>query len=291
MKILLTGNKGFIGRHLERRLKKDGHIVQGFDLKDGMDIRNKHQIERTFKTFQPEVVIHLAALTGVRDSLKHPQSYFITNVVGTCNLLEVCKQWKTKKFLFASSSSVYGEQKCPLKEQDVYSFPFSPYGISKTTGEMLCRLFKDYFPVIVFRPFTVYGEEGRKDMVLGKLITAGLTGKTFFKYGDGNSTRGYTNVHDLVDGIVKLLDYEPEDNFEIFNLGGQEVIRLNDLIDIVKQEFPNLRVKQIARHPADVLHSFADITKAKQKVGFNPTRKFEEEIKKICEISKERGEF
>jgi len=138
-------------------------------------------------------------------------------------------------------------------------------------------------PTIAFRPFTVYGENGRENMVIKKIIKAGKKNKIFYKYGDGSSTRGYTNVHDLVDGIVKLVEYNPKDNFTIFNLGGSTEVSLNKLIEIIKSQFPNLRIEQVKRHSADTLNSLADISKAKRILKWYPKRNFKKEIKKLCQ--------
>jgi len=286
MKILLTGDKGFIGTHLKKRLKELKYKVYGFDIKTSslQDIRNILKVMNVFHRVKPDIVIHLAALTGVRESVKNPKGYFNTNVNGTTNIIERAKKSGVKKFLFASSSSVYGEQKSPLKENMICNYQLSPYAKSKRAGELICLSNADEkMPIIAFRPFTVYGKNGRINMVVRKIIKAAKTGKVFYKYGDGNSSRGYTNVHDLVDGIIKLIDYKPKDNFEIFNLGGAEVIKLNDLVEIVRNKFPNLKVEQTRKSSADVVNSFADISKAKRLLGWSPKRKFKEEIEKLCQ--------
>lgn len=285
-KILLTGDKGFIGTHLKEKLKKLEHEVYGFDIKTSPleDVRSIFKVMNVFNKVKPEIVIHLAALTGVRESVKNSQDYFETNVTGTSYVIERAKRCNVRKFLFASSSSVYGEQQPPLRENMICDCQLSPYAFSKKSGELICKsMTGKEMSIVVFRPFTVYGENGREDMVISKIIKAGKTGKVFYKYGDGNSSRGYTNVHDLVDGIVKLIDYEPQDNFEIFNLGGQEVIKLNDLIEIVKSEFPNLKVEETRRNLVDVVDSFADISKAKRLLDWEPKRNFIVEIKKLCQ--------
>ena len=284
MRILLTGDKGFIESHLQVKLRNLGFIVNGYDLKVGYDIRNRRQVDQAFSLFKPRVVIHLAALTGVRLSEQIPAEYFKTNVMGMYNVLEEAKKRGVDNFLFASSSSVYGnEAKCPLRE-NMEKNPISIYGLTKHIGEMMCKQFSKYFPVVVFRPFTVYGEQGRKGMVIRRLITAGRKNKTFYRFGDGNSKRGYTNVHDLNDGIVKLIDYRPTNNFEDFNLGGSEIIKLNDLIDLMGEQFPNLKVEEINRNSADVLESYADTYKVYKEIGWEPKRDFKKEIKKLCRI-------
>ena len=286
-RILISGDKGFIGTHLSKKLKDLGHTIKGYDLKDGYDTRNETQVEKIIKNFVPQVIIHLAALTGVRKSVDMPKEYFNTNITGTLYLLKVAQKYGIKNFLFASSSSVYGDSAI-MKEGTLCDHQLSPYAISKKTGELLCRMFDD-LPTTVFRPFTVYGENGRKDMVVYKLIRAGIKNRVFQKYGEGSS-RGYTNVHDLVEGIVKLIDYKPENNYNVFNLGGSEVIKLDDLIDMVKEEFPKLKVETIERNKADTKNNAADISKAKSIIGYKPVRDFRTNIKKLCQIYTELKE-
>ena len=284
MRILLTGDKGFIGSHLQIKLRNAGFIVNGYDLKVGHDIRNRRQLDQAFKLFTPSVVIHLAALAGVRVGEKIPTEYFKTNLFGLYNVLEEAKKAKVSNFLFASSSSVFGDKvECPMKE-DAIKNPVSFYGITKYIGEKMCRYYSKYFPVIVFRPFTVYGERGRASMVVPRLISAGRKNKVFYKFGKGDSKRGYINVHDLNDGILRLIGYRSKDNFEDFNLGGDEVIVLDELIDIVKKQYPNLKVEEIERHLADVKESYADTSKAYRKISWMPKRNFKQEIIKLCKI-------
>jgi len=220
-KILLTGDKGFIGVHLKKKLKELKHKVYGFDIKTSPleDVRNIFKVMNVFNKVKPDIVIHLAALTGVRESVKNPKGYYKTNVDGTKNIIERAKKSGVKKILFASSSSVYGNQKSPLKERNVCDNQLSPYAKTKEIGELLCASeASEKMPIIIFRPFTVYGENGRENMVIKKIIKAGQKNKIFYKYGDGNSTRGYTNVHDLIDGIVKLVEYKPKDNLTILEV-------------------------------------------------------------------------
>ena len=148
MRILLTGDKGFIGMHLQNKLRNIGFIVNGYDLKVGYDIRNRRQVDQAFRLFRPDVVIHLAALAGVRLSEQIPGEYFKTNVMGLYNVLEEAKKRKVKNFLFASSSSVYGNAKCPLKE-DIKRAPVSVYGLTKLLGEIMCKYYSEYFPLII----------------------------------------------------------------------------------------------------------------------------------------------
>jgi len=289
-KILLTGNKGFIGCHLDKKLVGLGYEVRGFDIKNHPteDIRNEKAVENIFEDFKPDIVVHLAAMTGVRNSLLYPQEYFATNIGGTYNLLSVARDHKVANFIMTSSTSVYGKlgEKGDLLKEDMFcDYQLSPYGVSKKAAELLCKMFFD-LPTIVIRPLAVYGENGRKDLVIYKLIEAGLTGKPFYKYGDGSSTRAYTHVEDFNEGIVKMINYKPEDNFEIFNFPGKESIALNYLIEIIKEEFPSINIIETEIDPADVPHATSDLSKAKTKIGYNPTRDFKTEVKKLCQIYK-----
>lgn len=285
MKILVTGHKGFIGTHLVKKLEKLGHKVFGMDkvISGAEDINYLPSCRAIIKKAKPDIVIHLAALVGVRKSLEEPKEYFETNVFGTNNILTACEELGIKKVLVASSSSVYGNQESPLTEDMICDKQASPYAISKKGTEMVCSYFSNKLPIIVFRPFTVYGENGRPDMVIAKLINAGKNDTEFTKYGNGESARGYTHVDDLTDGIVKLLGYTPENNFEIFNLGGSEVIKLNDLINIIKEQYPNLKVKEVPMPEVDIKYSYAGIDKAFQQVGWKPKKIFNKEIIKLCQ--------
>jgi len=293
--ILITGHKGYIGSHLVPKLKKLGYDVYGADIKDGekFDIREEGSVIGMIKTQSvdsesiesPDIIIHLAARTGVRDSILEPEDYFRTNITGTYLLLKYATEYNVKKVLVASSSSVYGNSVPPLNEEMRCDSQLSPYAVSKRASELVCKLFPK-LEIVVFRPFTVYGgdfNKMRKDMVVYKLINAARNNEVFEKYGKGDSIRGYTHIDDLCDGIIKLIDYKPKNNFEIFNLGGVEKIRLNDLIDIVKEEYPDLKVKQVPMPPLDVYQSWADISKAKKLLGWSPKRNFKEEIKKLCQ--------
>lgn len=285
MKILITGSSGFIGSNLVKKLESLGHEVSNMDIQTSSveDITYLPSVGFYLKKYKPEIIIHLAALAGVRKSLDEPDKYFETNITGTYNVLLGATEHQVKKVLVASSSSVYGNQESPLREDMICDNQISPYAISKKGTELVCRYFSKLIPVTIFRPFTVYGKDGRNDMVIGKLIDAGKNNKEFIKYGNGESSRGYTHIDDLTDGIIKLLDYTPDDNFEIFNLGGNEVVSLNELITIIKTRFPLLKIKEMPMPEVDVERNYADIGKAFNKVGWKPIKIFKEEILKLCQ--------
>lgn len=304
MKIFVTGYLGFIGGHLLKKLKELKYQVKGFDIKasesfdfitddkqkvqclKAQDIRKYDRVYQSMRKFKPDIVIHLAALAGVRNSVEEYNDFYTTNINGTHNVLRAAVSIEgVSKVLVASSSSVYGDCENPLIESKESWQALSPYAISKRGTEEVAKYFSKWLQVITFRPFTVFGSEGRSDMVLGKLFKAIKTKTAFTQYGDGSSSRGYTSVHDLIDGIIKLMDYNPKKfghNYELFNLGGQEEIHLKDLIRIVEEEKGKFKIKIEKHHFADPLHNLADISKAKNLIGFNPKRSFEKELRKLC---------
>lgn len=295
LKIYITGNLGFIGSHLEKELKKLGHETEGFDIKKGgnfkrnngfiyhekQDIRELYRVEQSIGDFKPDVVIHLAALAGVRESLENPRDYFETNITGTYNVLLASKKYKVKNVLVASSSSVYGDHENPLNEEINCYKPLSPYAASKIGTEAICQYFGKWLTVNVFRPFTVFGSGVREVSVFHQLIESAKNKTEFTMYGDGSSSRGYTYVGDLVDGIIKLMNYFPQ-GCDVLNLGGDEEISLQELIEIVKNELGSFPIKQEDYHFADIKHSLADITKAKKLLAWEPTRKFKDELITLC---------
>ncbi len=304
-KIFVTGSSGFIGGHLIKKLKELKHQVKGFDIKASegfdfkipdslesaqclkpQDIRKYNRIYQSMKRFKPDVVIHLAAMAGVRESIEDYETFYSTNITGTHNVLRAAAEIEgVSKVLVASSSAVYGDCENPLTEEKQDWQALSPYAISKRGTEEVCKYFSRWIQTIVFRPFTVYGENGRQEMVIGRLLKAGRNKTVFTQFGDGSSSRGYTNVNDLIEGIVSLLSYNPAkngNNYEVLNLGGQEEIHLKDLVKIFEDEFGAFPIKIEKANFADVKHNLADISKAKKLINFNPKHKFETEIRNLC---------
>lgn len=295
MRIFITGDKGFIGTHLKKYLFKRKYIIKGFDIKSGssfkrkdgftylekQDIRVYERVLQSMTEFKPDIVIHLAALAGVRDSIKGYSDYYSTNVTGTHNVIKASIENNVKSVLVASSSTIYGANpNQPIKEDEEYA-PISPYGISKVGEELVAKYYSNQIPINIFRPFTVYGENGRPEMVVRKLIECVKNKKMFERYGDGKTTRGYTNVYDLVEGIEKLMHYIP-DGYEVFNLGGQEKVKLNALMDIVGKEMGAFHFEEVPKPSADIDHNIADISKAKEILNWQPKRNFRQEIIKLC---------
>lgn len=289
--ILVTGHAGFIGSHLTRKLLALGYWVAGVDnynnfydpkIKEKnvdafrshknfqeyrLDILDLPKLERCFSAAKPEIVIHLAARAGVRPSLKNPELYRRVNIDGTKNLLDLAKKFSASQFIFASSSSVYGDQKkAPFSETDTLS-PVSPYAATKLEAEKLCR--ESGLPMTVLRFFTVYGPAGRPDMAPYLFTKKILSGEPIIRYGDGSSSRDYTYIDDIVSGIIAAIGKTWQ--FEIINLGNNHPVKLNDFIKII-EEITGKTAKIIdqPRHPADVPQTYADITKAQKLLGWRP---------------------
>lgn len=280
-KVLLTGHRGFIGSRLLPLLKEKGYDVVGYDLKNGDDIRDLKKLRYLFQKEEFDIVLHLAALAGVGAGEKDPGSYTSTNVVGTKNLLYLSELHRVKHFVFYSSSSVYGNGTPPAKE-DAMLMPVSVYAMTKFVGEYLVR--QSNTPHTIIRPFTVYGENGRKDLVVYKWLGQAKRGETIVVYGDGTSKRGYTYVGDLVEGTVKCLEIE-EAKGETFNLGGGEIISINELRDIFVEEL-EIRYVHEELPDWDVKENWADISKAEKILGWKPSKFFTEKIKEIIRSEK-----
>lgn len=274
MAILITGDKGFVGSHLTKRLEN----YVGYDLVDGFDLRDAYQLESVFENHQIDTVIHMGALAGVRKSKLFPLDYIETNIRGTLNVVESCQRNKIKHLIFLSSSSVYGNQTPPNKETDELE-PIAMYGITKLAGELLVK--HSGVPYTIIRPFSLYGENGRKDQIHFKWINQIKEGKPITLFGDGSAKRGFTYVGDFVDGLLLLLK-KGADN-EIYNIGGHEIISINEVIDVFKDKLDF----EIDNYPApkeDIAQNWADTSKI-EKLGYKPKVKFVDKLKEI--INKE----
>jgi UDP-glucuronate 4-epimerase len=296
MKILLTGGAGFIGSHLAETLLKDYHevvIVDNFNdyysplLKranlDGIrdnsglevveaDIRDRQKMEKLFSRHGFAAVIHLAARAGVRPSLADPTLYQDVNVGGTLTILDLARQAKVKRFVFASSSSVYGDcPRLPLQEREEFLAPVSPYGLTKLTGEHLCRVFNRQYglSIVALRFFTVYGPRQRPDMAINLFSRLISEGKEIPVFGDGTSQRDYTFIDDIISGINLALNAELD--YEVFNLGGGHSITLADLIELLGEKLGKRPLlKWLPFQPGDVIFTLADVSKARQLLGYRP---------------------
>jgi UDP-glucuronate 4-epimerase len=306
MNFLVTGGAGFIGSHVCERLLRDGHSVWAFDdlnpfydpqfkqhnLREIQslarpfefvhgDITNAAALAEIFSSVKFDQVIHLAARAGVRPSLADPALYQRVNVEGTVNVLEAARKNGVKKIVIASSSSVYGlNSKVPFSESDPVVSAISPYAASKLACEALGHVYHHIYKmdVTMLRFFTVYGPRQRPDLAIYKFAKLISAGKPIPVFGDGSAARDYTFVSDTIDGVIAAT--KNEFGFEIFNLGESETISLSRMIELLETALGKKAV--IDRQPlqaGDVPITFADISKARTKLGYNPQMKFENGIK------------
>lgn len=300
MKILVTGGAGFIGLHLVERLLTEWHQVVVVDkLYKGEakllydmynctcyigDICDRDFLQNIVDLETPDVIIHLAAMTGVRDSFKYPNKYMKTNVEGTLNILECMKNSGIKKIIFASSSSVYGDNKEELFSEDTGNLqPISPYACSKLCGENLIYTYSKAYNIqaVCLRFFTVYGPRQRKDLAIRKFAEAIIKGEPIEIYGDGTSSRDYTYISDVIEGIILAIKYD-KTLYEIFNIGGGTSTSLNDMVATVAEEVGKKAIgHKSPMQKGDVYRTAADISKAKELLGYEPKVPFKEGIKEF----------
>jgi UDP-glucuronate 4-epimerase len=230
-----------------------------------------------------DVIVHIAAKAGVRPSIQNPLAYQQTNVIGTQHLLEFAIERKVKQFVFASSSSVYGiNDHYPWKE-DEQLMPISPYAMTKLAGEMLGHVYSKLYDIrfIALRFFTVYGPSQRPDLAIHKFTKAILKGDPITMYGDGSTSRDYTFVDDVVQGIIAAMQYD-KTGFEIINLGNNYSVSLKELIASIEEVTGKKTIiEQLPEQAGDVSKTFADISKAKQLLGYNPQTRLKEGLKKF----------
>ena len=253
------------------------------------DIRDKKGLEEIFRNHKIDLVIHLAALAGVRPSIERPLEYEEVNIRGTQNLWELCKEFGIKKFVCASSSSVYGNnEKIPFSETDNVDNPISPYAATKKCGEIIGHVYHSLYHIdmIQLRFFTVYGPRQRPDLAIHKFTKLIFGNNEIPFYGDGSTARDYTFVDDIIDGVLKSIQYlETNDNvYEIINLGESEVITLREMLTTLENTIGKKAIKKILpMQPGDVQKTNADITKAKALIGYKPTTNFQNGTKKFVE--------
>ena len=294
--ILVTGGAGFIGRHLCQKLLDRGDAVicldsftddydpaikhrniepciqgDGFELIVG-DIRDQKLLAQIARTRNIDAVIHLAAKAGVRQSIRQPSIYADVNLNGTANLLEMARDNSIDHFIFASSSSVYGERtETPFRESDPVDHPVSPYAATKKAGELLCHSFHHLHDMSIscLRFFTVYGPRQRPEMAIHLFTSLIDQGKPVPMYGDGSAERDFTYVDDIVDGVVAAL--ARCNGYNIFNLGNHQSIRLDHLIEeIFRCCDKPISIDTLPMQAGDVSRTFACIEKARKELGFNP---------------------
>ena len=310
MNFLVTGGAGFIGSHVCERLLRDGHSVWAFDdLNHFYDPqfkqRNLREIQSLAKPFEfvhgditdaaalAEIfsavkfdqVIHLAARAGVRPSLEQPALYQRVNVEGTVHVLEAARKSGVKKIIIASSSSVYGtNSKVPFSESDPIFSAISPYAASKLACEALGHVYHHIYKmdVAMLRFFTVYGPRQRPDLAIYKFAKLISAGKPIPVFGDGGTARDYTFISDTLDGIIACT--RKEFGFEIFNLGESETVKLSRLVELLEAALgKKAAIDRQPVQPGDVPVTFADIPKAREKLGYNPQIKIAQGIKLFAE--------
>ena len=253
------------------------------------DIRDKKGLETIFQKYKIDMVIHLAALAGVRPSIERPMEYAEVNILGSINLWELCKDYGIKKFICASSSSVYGNnEKIPFAETDNVDRPISPYAATKKCGEILGHTYHHLYDIdmIQLRFFTVYGPRQRPDLAIHKFAKIISDGGEIPFYGDGTTARDYTFVEDIVDGITKSIVYLENHNkvYEVLNLGENQVVSLKEmLVEIETNLDRKAKLNRLPMQAGDVQKTNADITKAKKMVGYTPKTNFQNGIKKFVE--------
>lgn len=315
--ILITGSAGFIGSHLMDYLIDQGEELVGIDnfcdfyspeIKKNnsqkhylspnskiydLDLLNYEALEEVFQRHKFTHIIHLAAMAGVRPSLENPRLYDTVNNHATINLLELSKKYKISKFVFASSSSVYGSRSAvPFREDDDISKPISPYAATKVAGEAMVHAmtYASEFSSVCLRFFTVYGARQRPDLAIHKFSDLIFTEKPIPVYGDGSFRRDFTYIDDILDGILKAIDLETK--FDIFNLGESRTYTVNELISLLENK---LNKKAIISYQdkvvGDVPVTCADISKAKSLLGYNPQTHLSEGLDKFVKWFQDKNKI
>jgi UDP-glucuronate 4-epimerase len=311
--ILVTGGAGFIGSHLVERLLAGGRRVVVLDNFDGFydpaikrrnlapsldhpsfrlvegDIRDAACLDDLFGGETLEAVIHLAARAGVRPSIDDPVLYTSVNLDGTTRLLEACRAHGVARFVFGSSSSVYGNnRKVPFSEDDPVDHPISPYAATKKAGELICHAHHHLFGIAVacLRFFTVYGPRQRPEMAIHKFVRAIAAGEPVQQYGDGSSARDYTYVDDIVDGIVRAL--ERARTYHVWNLGGSHTITLAELLQAIGRGLGvEPRIEQLPMQPGDVQRTWADVSRARDELEWSSRVDIEHGLRRFIDWYRE----
>jgi UDP-glucuronate 4-epimerase len=311
MNILLTGSAGFIGFHLALELLKSGYTVIGVDnfneyyfpgLKRARNaillkypnyvlveanLADRKAVDRCYSRHKPELVCHLAAQAGVRYSLKNPYSYQESNLQGFVNLIESARQLPVKRFVYASSSSVYGgNTKMPYSEEDPVNTPVSLYAATKRANELMAYTYTHLWNLqtIGLRFFTVYGPWGRPDMAYWSFLEAIFHSEPIKVFNYGKNRRDFTYIDDVVKGVINALFRESLDPYEIINLGNHKPVELMEFIETVEKLAGKEAIKEmVPPQPGDVVATYADIEKAKAKLDFQPTTNLKEGLERFVE--------
>lgn len=317
----ITGGAGFIGSSLSKKLLEEGNKVVTIDnfcdfynikIKENnikefegnenykiyrADIRDRQAIKKIFDENKIDIVMHLAAMAGVRPSIENPVLYQEVNCMGTQNILEEMKAHDIQNLVMASSSSVYGNCKeVPFREDMVVDFAISPYAATKKANEVMTHVYHKLFDmnVIMLRFFTVYGPKQRPDLAINKFTRFMLEDQEIPMFGDGTTSRDYTYIDDIVDGIKKSCEYcmNNQNVYEILNLGNSSPVSLKEMIETIgKAVGKEPKIKQYPMQPGDVDRTYADVTKAKKLIGYEPKVSFEKGIKNFVEWYKQNKEL
>ena len=297
----MTGGAGFIGSHLVEKLLAASHDVVVLDdfndfydpqIKHAniaglardvtvyhVDLRDSESVRNLFHREKVDAIAHLAARAGVRPSIQYPRLYYDTNVTGTLHLLEAARVTGIERFIFASSSSVYGALKAiPFSEDEHLSQTISPYAATKVAGEFLCSTYSHLYNlrVVALRYFTVYGPRQRPDLAIHQFTRRIYAGQPIDQFGDGTTRRDYTYIEDVIQGTMAALEYEGP-LFDIFNLGESETIQLKDLIVAIENALgKRAKINQLPEQPGDMPLTCADISKARKLLGYKPTTRLSE---------------
>jgi UDP-glucuronate 4-epimerase len=308
MKILVTGCSEFIGDHLFEKLPAAGHdvaILDDFnDFYDpqikranlsavekeisvhDVDLRDGDKVAALFRKGKFDAVAHLAARAGVRPSIQQPQLYYDTNVTGTLHLLEGARTSGVERFIFASSSSVYGAaKKIPFSEEEHLTQTLSPYAATKIGGEFLCSTYSHLYKmrIVALRYFTVYGARQRPDLAIHRFTRKIHVGEPIDQFGDGTTRRDYTYIDDIIQGTIAALKYEGP-MFDVFNLGESETIQLKDLVAAIEKALgKKAKINRLPEQPGDMPLTCADISKARKLLNYNPKTKFSDGLPRFVD--------
>lgn len=314
---MVTGGAGFIGSHLCEALLSQGDRIlnvdsfndyydpeikrrnvgdtrrwmadrgiaeEQYEVHEG-DIRDVAFLNGVFERSRIDAIVHLAAYAGVRPSIEHPALYADVNVNGTVNLLEKCRLHGVRSFVFASSSSVYGNnEKVPFAEDDAVDYPISPYAATKKAGELLCHTYHHLYGINMacLRFFTVFGPRQRPDLAIHKFAKLISERKPLPYYGDGSTERDYTYIEDIIDGVTKSIAWtlDGQGKYEVFNLGESNTIRLDRMIGAIEEALGmKATLNRLPMQPGDVNRTNADVSKAKRLLGYDPKWRFEDGIR------------
>ena len=313
----ITGGAGFIGSSLTKKLLDNGNkvvVIDNFNsyydpkLKEKNvqefyqnsnyklykgDIRNREEVKKIFDENNIDVIVHLAAMAGVRPSIEDPVLYQEVNGLGTQIILEEAHLHDVMNLVMASSSSVYGNCKeVPFKENIIVDYAISPYAATKKANEVMAHVYHKLYHmnILMLRFFTVYGPKQRPDLAINKFTRLMLSNEEIPMFGDGSTSRDYTYIDDIVDGIIKSCAYATTHNnvYEILNIGSNNPISLKEMIEIIGEELGvKPKIKELPMQPGDVDQTYADISKAKELIGYEPSTSFKEGIKKFIKWYKE----